>query len=70
MTNNAPKPAPAVELAAEDLTPGGQAWCPHSKSGMQAWNSHPRVFLNLSDNRARCPYCGTIYRLKITQAGH
>lgn len=31
-----------------------------------AWCSHPRVFLDLdasAGNNARCPYCGTLYRL-------
>jgi len=62
MTSSASKTAPVVELGAEDLTPGGQAWCPHPKSGMPAWNSHPRVFLDLSGSQAQCPYCGTVYR--------
>ncbi|MDR2991794.1 MAG: zinc-finger domain-containing protein, partial [Burkholderiaceae bacterium] len=42
-----------------------QAWCPHPKAGIQAWSSHPRVFLNLSGGQARCPYCGTVYRRKM-----
>ncbi|MDR0479472.1 MAG: zinc-finger domain-containing protein [Burkholderiaceae bacterium] len=62
--------APVVELDAHDLTPGGQAWCPHPKAGMSAWNSHPRVFLNLSSGQAQCPYCGTVYRLKTVPAVH
>ena len=31
---------------------------------MQLWNTHPRVFLDLSHGEAKCPYCGTVYRLK------
>jgi uncharacterized Zn-finger protein len=28
------------------------------------WNTHPRVFLPVEATReARCPYCGTLYRL-------
>ncbi len=28
------------------------------------WNKHPRVYLPLEQVReARCPYCGTLYRL-------
>ena len=31
-----------------------------------AWCAHPRVFLSIEDSAnktARCPYCGTLYRL-------
>ncbi|NWG88045.1 MAG: zinc-finger domain-containing protein [Hydrogenophilaceae bacterium] len=29
------------------------------------WNAHPRVFLPIEEKgEARCPYCGTLYRLK------
>lgn len=29
------------------------------------WNSHPRVFIPLEESEeAKCPYCGTVYRLK------
>ena len=28
------------------------------------WNKHPRVYLPIEATReARCPYCGTLYRL-------
>ncbi|MFM1879822.1 MAG: hypothetical protein RLZZ344_56 [Pseudomonadota bacterium] len=46
-----------VELRAADLP----AFCPNPQ--MPLWSSHPRVFLELSEGRARCPYCGTDYRL-------
>ncbi|TSE36677.1 Zinc-finger domain protein [Tepidimonas fonticaldi] len=57
--------APAVvELAAADLNAHGRIHCPHPKAGMELWNSHPRVFLDLSHTgQAQCPYCGTVYRL-------
>jgi uncharacterized Zn-finger protein len=70
MTSSASKTAPVVELGAEDLTPGGQVWCPHPKSRMQAWNSHPRVFLSLSGSWTQCPYCSTAYRLATALAEH
>lgn len=35
-------------------------FCPHEKA---AWNSHPRVFLDLTHGDAHCPYCGTHYHL-------
>ncbi|MGA1252669.1 MAG: zinc-finger domain-containing protein [Burkholderiaceae bacterium] len=50
-----------VELTAADLP----AYCPNPN--MPLWSSHPRVFLDLSEGQARCPYCGTVYRLA---AGH
>ena len=30
----------------------------------ELWNTHPRVYLPIEQTReARCPYCGTLYRL-------
>ena len=54
----------AIELQAKDLTPAGETFCPNPKAGMQLWNTHPRVFLDLSHGEAKCPYCGTVYRVK------
>jgi len=68
MTISAQRAVRVVELDAQDLTSSGQAWCPHLKADMQAWNSHPRVFLNLSGGQAVCPYCGTVYRRRTVQA--
>ena len=37
------------------------------------WNTHPRVFLAIeATGEARCPYCGTLYRLVggATAKGH
>ena len=31
---------------------------------MSLWNSHPRVFLPLTDGKATCPYCGAEYFLQ------
>jgi uncharacterized Zn-finger protein len=50
--------ASAIELGASDLP----AFCPNPR--MPIWSSHPRVFLDVSHGEARCPYCGTAYRLK------
>lgn len=50
---------PAVELSARDLP----AYCPNPQ--MPLWNHHPRVYLDVGTTGiARCPYCGTLYRLK------
>ena len=60
------KTIPAVELEAKDLP----AYCPNP--AMPLWSSHPRVFLDFDhDGNAKCPYCGTQYRLKPgTVVGH
>jgi uncharacterized Zn-finger protein len=47
-----------VEITAADLP----LHCP--LSSQKLWNTHPRVFLPVEATReARCPYCGTLYRL-------
>jgi len=54
-----------VELSAKDLNTQGGVYCPAPKAGMQLWNSHPKVYLDVAHTgEARCPYCGTVYRLK------
>ena len=36
--------------------------CPTNKT--PSWNSHPRVFLDVAKTgEAKCPYCGTEYKL-------
>lgn len=57
-----------VELLAKDLTPGGKTYCPNPKAGMEIWNTHPRVFLDPKAGEAKCPYCGTVYRLKAGES--
>lgn len=48
-----------VELSGTDLP----AFCPNP--AMPIWSTHPRVFLDVTKTgTARCPYCGTEYRLK------
>jgi uncharacterized Zn-finger protein len=59
MTTSTTSPAAAVELEGKDLP----AHCPNP--AMPLWSSHPRVFLEFNhDGVAKCPYCGTAYRLK------
>lgn len=49
----------AVELGVKELP----AHCPNP--AMPIWSSHPRVYLDFAPNgEAKCPYCGTVYRLK------
>ncbi len=64
--------APAtVEVTAQDLQGHGVIACPNPK--MALWSNHPRVFIDLShDGQGKCPYCGTVYKLKAGEviAGH
>jgi uncharacterized Zn-finger protein len=40
-------------------------FCPSAKADMKLWNSHPRVYLDVATSgAAKCPYCGTVYKLK------
>ena len=50
--------APPVLVLPGDLP----VFCPNP--AMPLWSSHPRVFLDVGTTAtARCPYCGTEYRL-------
>ena len=54
-----------VELVARDLNANGGVFCTSPVAGMKLWNTHPRVFLDVArDGAAKCPYCGTVYKLK------
>jgi len=47
-----------VDVTAADLP----LHCP--LPSQKLWNTHPRVYLPIEATRqARCPYCGTMYRL-------
>jgi uncharacterized Zn-finger protein len=62
-----------VELLAQDLNPQGGVFCPSPKAEMAVWNSHPKVYLDVArSGEAKCPYCGTLYRLKAGEqvGGH
>lgn len=63
-----------IELLAKDLNPQGGVFCPAPKAGMQLWNTHPKVYLDVAKTgAAKCPYCGTAYQLKAGEhfgAGH
>jgi len=48
-----------IEIGAEDLP----LYCPGPHAPL--WSMHPRVFLDVTrTGSAKCPYCGTEYRLK------
>ena len=57
-------PEAAVELLPADLSRSGETYCPNPRADMQLWNAHPRVFLRFADGEAKCPYCGTVYRVR------
>ena len=54
-----------IELLAKDLNANGGVYCPSAHADMKLWNSHPKVYLDVAKTgEARCPYCGTVYKLK------
>lgn len=60
-----------VELLAKDLNAQGGVFCPNPKADMKLWSGHPRVFLDVGHSgEAKCPYCGTVYRLKAGETFH
>ena len=47
-----------IEVTAGDLP----LHCP--MPSMKLWNTHPRVFIDVTTTgEAKCPYCGTVYKL-------
>ena len=60
--------ANVIQLETQDLTPSGEAYCPHPKAEMKLWNTHPRVFFTLVEGQAKCPYCGTEYHVQDSTA--
>jgi uncharacterized Zn-finger protein len=56
---------PPIELLAKDLNAQGGVFCPSAKADMTLWNTHPKVYLDVaSSGNAKCPYCGTEYKLR------
>jgi len=57
------KTATPVELGAADLLGSGATFCPNPR--MPLWSNHPKVYIDVATTgEGRCPYCGTVYRLK------
>ncbi|MGE5865418.1 MAG: zinc-finger domain-containing protein [Rhizobacter sp.] len=68
MSSN-PKATQAVELLASDLHGPGVVACPNPK--MPLWSHHPKVYLDVVTSAGvKCPYCGTLYRLKAGEVVH
>jgi uncharacterized Zn-finger protein len=58
-----------VEVLAADVQDNGSVFCPNPK--MALWSTHPKVFIDLAHTGAgKCPYCGTVYRLKAGEVLH
>jgi uncharacterized Zn-finger protein len=55
-----------IDVTAKDLP----LHCP--MPSMKLWNTHPRVFIDVtSTGEAKCPYCGTVYKLSgPVKGGH
>lgn len=54
-----------IDVTAADLP----LHCP--MPSMQLWNTHPRVFIDVtSTGEAKCPYCGTLYKLSGSVNAH
>jgi uncharacterized Zn-finger protein len=48
----------SIDVTAADLP----LHCP--MPSMKLWNNHPRVFIDVAHTgEAKCPYCGTVYKL-------
>jgi len=63
------EPRAVVEVAAAELLGPGVTFCPNTR--MTLWNQHPRVFIDVATTgEGRCPYCGTVYRLKAGEKAH
>jgi uncharacterized Zn-finger protein len=63
------KPIDLVELSPQDLLGHGVVFCPNPK--MPLWSTHPKVYLDVArTGEAKCPYCGTVYRLKAGEKVH
>ena len=62
------QPQAVVEVTAQDLQGPGVVFCPNPK--MQLWSAHPRVFIDVAHAEGKCPYCGTVYRLKAGEKLH
>ena len=65
----ATKAAAVVEVLASDLQGPGVVFCPNPKQ--ELWSNHPKVYIDVvKHGEGRCPYCGTVYRLKAGEKIH
>jgi len=58
-----------VEVTAQDVQGPGVVACPNPK--MALWSNHPKVFIDIThEGGGKCPYCGTVYKLKAGEVLH
>lgn len=58
-----------IEVSAQDVQGPGVVACPNPK--MALWSNHPKVFIDVThEGGGKCPYCGTVYRLKAGEVLH
>ena len=63
------RPETVIEVTAQDVQGPGVVTCPNPK--MSLWSEHPRVFIAVATTgEGKCPYCGTVYRLKAGEKLH
>ena len=63
------QPETVVEVTAQEVQGAGVVACPNPR--MALWSTHPRVFIDLATTgQGKCPYCGTVYRLKAGETLH
>ena len=68
LTRMSADPEP-IEVMAKDLQGPGVVSCPNPR--MALWSNHPRVFIDVATTgEGKCPYCGTVYRLKAGEKVH
>ncbi len=69
MSTNTQSPAAVVEVGAADLQGPGVVFCPNPKQAL--WSNHPRVYIDVvGTGEGKCPYCGTVYKLKDGEHVH
>lgn len=65
----ATSPVAEVEVTAAELHGPGVVFCPNPR--MPLWSNHPRVYIDVAtEGQGKCPYCGTVYRLKAGEKVH
>lgn len=67
--SNATQAKSVIEVGAAELQGPGVVFCPNPK--MPVWSHHPKVFIDVAtEGEGRCPYCGTVYKLKDGEHVH
>jgi len=67
--SNTSTPQAVAEVSAADLQGPGVVFCPNPK--MTQWSAHPKVYIDVATSgEGRCPYCGTVYKLKAGEKVH